>query len=203
MDERPLNIRDEYRQCSQETLKKLQKNISMNCEILLFNIRTSGNVGMIIRSACLMGCQRVIICGRKHYDKRFTVGSENYIPVEYNDSPLKVIVTCKKDFKSDKVNYFFEEIYNVDEFIKVTEGRTPVFLEQGGESINEINWKSINNPLIIFGNESMGIPKDFISKVKNKIPETKTVSIPQWSIMRSLNVAMAASIVLWEIRKSN
>ena len=66
-----LNVRTEYQTFSQERLKLIQKKISKNFSILLFNVRTSGNVGMTIRSACLLGCREVIICGRKKYDARF------------------------------------------------------------------------------------------------------------------------------------
>jgi tRNA G18 (ribose-2'-O)-methylase SpoU len=197
---RPLNIRDEYRSCSKEKLVEIQKSMNMETELLLFNVRTSGNIAMIIRSACLMGCQRVTICGRKHYDKRFTVGSDNYIPVVYNEKPLKVTITCERG--TNPVKYVETFDYNVEEFVKVVQGRTPVFMEQGGTDIQEVPWKIIENPIVILGNESLGIPKDFIKAVKQTVPTTLTVSIPQWSVMRSLNVAVTASIVLWEIRKN-
>jgi len=200
--ERPLNVRSEYQHLEPEQLKKIQKSVSFNCEVLLFNIRTSGNIAMIIRTACLMGCKQVIICGRKHYDKRFTVGAENYIPVNYIEKPLKVTIDCKKG--TNPVQYIETYDYNVEEFIKCCEGRTPVFLEQGGKDIQGISWKLVENPLVILGNESIGIPRDFIKSVKEILPQTLTVSIQQYSVMRSLNVAVAASIVLWEInRQSN
>ena len=200
--ERPLNVRSEYQGLEPEQLKKIQNGLSFNCEVLLFNIRTSGNIAMIIRTACLMGCKQVIICGRKHYDKRFTVGAENYIPVNYIEKPLKVTIDCKKG--TNPVEYIETYDYNVEEFIKCCEGRTPVFLEQGGKDIRGISWKLVENPLVILGNESIGIPKDFIKSVKEILPQTLTVSIQQYSVMRSLNVAVAASIVLWEInRQSN
>ena len=200
--ERPLNVRSEYQGLEPEQLKKIQNGLSFNCEVLLFNIRTSGNIAMIIRTACLMGCKQVIICGRKHYDKRFTVGAENYIPVNYIEKPLKVTINCKKG--TNPVEYIETYDYNVEEFIKCCEGRTPVFLEQGGKDIRGISWKLVENPLVILGNESIGIPRDFIKSVKEVLPQTLTVSIQQYSVMRSLNVAVAASIVLWEInRQSN
>jgi tRNA G18 (ribose-2'-O)-methylase SpoU len=198
--ERPLNVRSEYQGLEPEQLKKIQNGLSFNCEVLLFNIRTSGNIAMIIRTACLMGCKQVIICGRKHYDKRFTVGAENYIPVNYIEKPLKVTIDCKKG--TNPVEYIETYDYNVEEFIKCCEGRTPVFLEQGGKDIRGISWKLVENPLVILGNESIGIPRDFIKSVKEVLPKTLTVSIQQYSVMRSLNVAVAASIVLWEINKA-
>ena len=195
-----FNIRDEYRPFSQESIKKIQSSISMNCEICLLNIRTCGNIGMLIRQACLMGCKSVIICGRKHYDKRFTVGSHNYIPVNFWETPINVTITCKKG--TNPTEYIEKVDYNVNEFVKLCGDRTPIFLEQYGTDIREVPWKCIENQLVIVGNESLGIPKDFIESVKGLIPRTVVVSIPQWSVMRSLNVSNATSIVLWEIRKN-
>jgi tRNA G18 (ribose-2'-O)-methylase SpoU len=77
----PLNVRTEYQEFNVEHLKKIQKSLTNNVGVLLFNVRTDGNVGMVIRQACLMGCNKVIICGRKTYDRRFTVGSHNYIDI--------------------------------------------------------------------------------------------------------------------------
>jgi tRNA(Leu) C34 or U34 (ribose-2'-O)-methylase TrmL len=54
--------------------------------------------------------------------------------------------------------------------------------------------------MLIMGNESSGIPEWVINKVKELLPETITVSIPQYSVLRSMNVAMAANIVMYEIR---
>jgi tRNA G18 (ribose-2'-O)-methylase SpoU len=151
---------------------------------------------MIVRQACIMGCKEVVVCGRKHYDKRFTVGAHNYINTVYWETPLNVCIqTVSPGVYKETINY------NVDEFIKHCDNYTPVFLEQGGKDIQEISWKLIENPLIILGNESLGIPSNFIKSVKQKIPQTLIVSLPQNSIMRSMNVAIAGSIAMWEISK--
>ena len=192
-----LNVRNEYQNLPVETLKQIQQNLNNNVSILLFNIRTDGNIGLIIRQACLMGCKKIIICGRKHYDKRFTVGSHNYINIEYWDTPLKVTIsTVSPGVHKTKVEYDYME------FLKKIENYTPIFLEQGGTDIKEISWKLIENPLVIVGNESSGIPISFIKNIKLIKKSTKIVSIPQCSVMRSMNVAMATSIILWEISKS-
>lgn len=192
-----LNVRNEYQDLPIETLKKIQKNINNNVSILLFNIRTDGNIGLIIRQACLMGCKKIIICGRKHYDKRFTVGAHNYIEIEHWDTPLKVdINTVSPGVYKTKVEYDYMD------FLKKIENYTPIFLEQGGINIQEISWKLIENPLVIVGNESSGVPSHFIKNIKSIKKSTKIVSIPQCSVMRSMNVAMATSIILWEITKN-
>ena len=198
IDTRPLNVRTEYQTFSQDRLKSIQKNVSKNFSILLFNVRTNGNVGMTIRSACLLGCSQVIICGRKKYDARFTTGSHNYIPITYNQDILKVTINTVSP------GNFTETLdYDVDRFIEFVKANnfTPVFLEQCGQPIQEIHWPTVTNPLLIIGNESCGIPMDFIKNVKQNLNILLT-SIPQSSVMRSLNVSVAASIAMWEITKS-
>jgi len=172
----------------------------------MLNIRQSANIGMTVRTACLLGCKEFIICGRKQYDKRFTVGAEHYIPTTYWREPLKVTINCVPQKQQPQPHPQYEDvlIYNADDFAMRCNASswTPVFIEQGGQNICDTNWKQINNPLLVFGNESYGIPRDFMAAVKKHIPTTIVVSIPQWSIMRSMNVSMAACIAMWEVSKT-
>jgi len=196
VDERPINVRTEFQDFNQVLLKKIQNSLSKKYSILLFNIRTNGNIAMTIRTACLLGCKEVIICGRKHYDRRFTTGSHNYIPISYWNTPLKVSIKCLNSIETEEIVY-----YNPVEFVKMCGDRTPIFIEQGGKDIRNVSWKLLENPLLIVGNESDGIPSFFIKTVKRLIPETIVISIPQFSVMRSLNVSVAASIAMWEVAK--
>jgi len=195
-DTHPLNVRTELQHFNQVLLKKIQNRLSKNFSILLFNVRTGGNIGMSIRTACLLGCKEVIICGRKQYDRRFTTGSHNYIPINYWNTPLKVNINCISPNETEEIIE-----YNPIEFVKMCGERTPIFIELGGKDIRTISWKLIENPLLIVGNETSGIPNHFIKTVKKLIPETIIISIPQFSVMRSLNVSVAASIAMWEIAK--
>jgi len=184
-----MNVRTEYQQLGTGACQKIQRSLARPISICAFNIRTGGNVGMIVRSACILGCREVITCGRRHYDKRFTCGAEYYTPVRHWEEPLRVNIVCKSPTETEE---FLD--YHPDEFFRLCaeSGYTPVFLEQGGEDIRTVPWKTIENPLIIVGNESTGIPKSFMKGAR-------TVSIPQCSVLRSMNVAIAASIALWEI----
>jgi tRNA G18 (ribose-2'-O)-methylase SpoU len=142
-----------------------------------------------------MGCRQVIICGRKCYDRRFTTGAHNYIDTVHWQDVLNVqIDTVSPGVFKETVDY------NVEKFIDKTREFTLIFLEQGGTSINEVKWQTVENPLLILGNETTGIPTDFIKQVKQMV-NCIFVSIPQHSVMRSMNVAMAASIAIWEITK--
>jgi tRNA G18 (ribose-2'-O)-methylase SpoU len=181
--------------------KKLQQGLSADFGICMLNINLSANIGMTVRTACVLGCRNFIICGRKQYDKRFTVGAHHYIPVTYWESPLHVKIHCIPQTNHQEYEEILE--YDATKFAMhcAQDEYTPVFIEQGGEDIREICWKSIHKPLLIMGNESNGIPQFFIKDVKHKVPGTKVVSIPQWSVLRSMNVSVAATIALWEVRK--
>jgi tRNA G18 (ribose-2'-O)-methylase SpoU len=194
----PLNIWTPLQNLEIHKLQKIQKNLSKPLGICLFNVRTSGNIGMSMRTACAMGFSDFIICGRRSYDHRFTVGADNYIHVEHWPEPVNVKIDTIKPGEYRETIEYSPELF----IKKIKVGNwTPIFIEQGGEDIREPTWKHIEKQLLIFGNESIGIPRSFINCVKESIPKTRILSIPQWSILRSMNVANAASIAMWELRR--
>jgi len=194
------NIWTELQDKDLESCKKFNNNLKSNYGICMFNLKLSGNIGMAVRSACTLGCNKFIICGRRQYDKRFTVGAHHYIDISFWDEPIKVTIkTISNNKYSEETEYF------PSEFIKKCQidNWTPVFIEQGGQDIRNSEWKKIEKPLLILGNESIGIPKSFINEVSRALPETRILSIPQWSILRSMNVTNAATIAMWELQRVN
>ena len=190
------NVWSELQTASTEVCQRIQRSLTRPYGVCMFNIRTGGNVGMVVRSACLMGFSDVIICGRRHYDKRFTVGSHNYIKITHWEDPVHVDITTVSPGR-----YLENVDYDPESFSKMCnqDGWTPIFIEQGGEDIREPTWKHIEKPLLVFGNESIGIPKSFM----NKVPGSRILTIPQWSVIRSMNIANAASIAMWELRRKD
>ena len=146
-----------------------------------------------MRTSALYSAKKFIIFGRKKYDARSTVGSNNYIETIYIPDSFE---NNKKDTISSDV--FKNTMENLD--------MIPFFIEQGGNNILEINWNMIENSLptgkeicFIFGNEGIGIPTPILN-LKTHF-NSDIISIPQTGIMRSLNVSTAAAIVLWEYSK--
>ena len=189
--------------CSQ----KLQHAFCANTQyaICMFNIQLSGNIGMAVRTACALGFDKFIICGRHHYDKRFTVGAHNYINVEYWNDPIKVTITTLSGKPRNQQEYKETVDYNPEIFVENCKrnGYTPIFIEQGGSDIRDSSWKLVDKPLLILGNESFGIPTTFMKAVCSALPDSRIISIPQWSVLRSLNIANAATIAMWELRSKN
>jgi len=178
------NVRDEFKNNSvQENIAICNKDrlkFSVGC----INITGELNIGMMLRSACLFGAENFYIFGRNKFDKRSTVGAENYINI---------------------VQYVFDDPIHADmqiaqKLIDVQKmmGYTIVLCETGGLEIGKhTTWNFFKNqhPLFMFGSESHGIPSAVSEQFQHK------VSIPQRGVMRSFNVSAAMNIICWDYLK--
>ena len=124
-----FNVRDEFKDntvaenvaiCNRDRLK-----FSVGC----INITGDLNIGMMIRSACLLGAENFYIFGRNKFDKRSTVGAEKYINI---------------------VQYVFDDPIHADQDIalKLAEvemkmGHNIVLCETGGEELGyNVDWNA-------------------------------------------------------------
>lgn len=177
------NVRAELQSCKTETLVRLQEKQTVPFAVALLNVTGDLNVGVIIRSACIFGAKEVLIFGRNFYDKRSTVGAENYIRVT-NFGGLNSDLTISPEL-----------VFNALE----QRGYTPVIVEQHENAWSMANSSNLfrvlhdKKPCLIFGNEGRGIPDAFLNNLHIKM------YIPQRGVLRSLNVSAAASISMWEM----
>lgn len=140
----------------------------------MLNFNGDLNLGMSIRSSVVFGAREIFIFGKKSYDKRTTVGAQNYIDIT----------------KYDLLDEFLDELRFTSKY-----NYEPIFIEQGGAKFSPTNvyWKSLmkaRNPIFIFGAESEGIPQRILDKFKGNI-----YTIQQLGVLRSLNVSACVSIV--------
>lgn len=183
-DENFWNVHDRYKNRNIDELVLAQMQATLPFAVCVLNLTGDLNVGMIVRTACTMGAQDVILFGRRKYDKRSTVGAQNYIPVVRIDGFLE-------DGQTLDLVGFREAM--------VDRGYLPIFVEQGGTPIETIDWESFlghagwavdpPTPCLVFGNESNGIP------IEMMLGEL-VVSIHQRGVLRSLNVSAAAAIAI-------
>lgn len=179
------NIYDELKGLSVAELKQIVDRDRFQFDILAFNLTGDGNIGSIVRSAICHGAGKVFVFGRRTYDRRSSVGAENYIDVERVNG-----------FKGDSIEF------DVDAFKEIlTRGNYfPVFVEQGGEDLQNFKWsynENLKKTLVVVGNETNGIPQSFIDEFKG---ESAIVSIPQRGVLRSFNVSNALNMVVWDLR---
>jgi len=183
LEEKELNVRDEFKHLSHEEHLELHDDSRLPYAIACINLTGDLNVGSIIRSAAMLGCETVFIYGKKKFDKRGLVGAHNYQKIEYITIDLPDDLG---DFPPD-VNYEIL-IQTLDGM-----GYTPFGLETGGARIDQMDFREIQSPCIVVGNENMGLP-DYL---RSRLP---LISIPQSGVMRSLNVGVAAAIAMAEIQ---
>jgi tRNA G18 (ribose-2'-O)-methylase SpoU len=177
-----FNVRDEFKNNTVEQNVEICRKDRLPFSVGVINITGDLNIGMMIRSASLFGAEKFYIFGRKKFDKRSTVGAENYI---------------------DIVQYVFDDPIHADQAIadklkevKAKMGHTIVLCDTGGiEMSSKATWSLHKNPLFLFGSESHGIPKAVSDAFNIK------VSIPQRGVMRSFNVSAAFSIIIWDYLK--
>lgn len=173
------NVHTPLQGLSTEKLQKISENTALPLALMLFNLHGDMNVGMSIRTAVILGCSDVYIIGRRKYDRRPEVGARHYIHIHRHPQ-----------LEDD----FFEKNKLI-----------PILLEQGGVPLEEFSFKSfLPNKMddgwkVVFlvGSESTGFSKSFLKK-HSYAPR---ISISQYGVMRSFNVAIAASIVLYEYVK--
>ena len=142
---------------------------------VLFGLQDPGNVGMIIRTADALGMDGVILSG----------SCDLYSP--------KVI-------RSTMGSVFRQDITIVNDIDRLFE----LFAENGVETsaavidkdavpVTECSFSGAQAVLI--GNEGSGLPPEIAARCSRKI------IIPMYGSINSLNAAMAAGILMWELRR--
>jgi len=171
------NVRDELRDLPKSEILEIANSSTLPFAVLVLNVTGELNLGMTMRTACLMGAELFIIYGLPKIDSRSTVGAHNWLNIKTVDARIPNSV----ELDYSKLFPLLSEM-----------GYTPVFFDTGGVSINKVDMKTyINNkPCLIFGNEGLGIPKEVIG-------DNNVVTIPQRGVLRSLNISNAASIAIF------
>lgn len=161
-----------------ETVKKISEKMALPLVLMMYNLNGDMNIGMSVRSAVIYGCSDVYLIGKKRYDRRPEVGAKNYIKFHR--------------YPSITPPFFLEHKL------------VPIFVEQGGTPLEDFSFKPyLPDKLVegwkiclIVGSESYGIPMETFKELKAPI-----VTISQYGVMRSLNVSVAAGIVLYEFSR--
>lgn len=146
--------------------------------VLLDNIRSTYNVGSIFRTSDGAAVEHIYLCGvtptpRNPKIAKTALGAEFSVPWSTHNNSLKIALECK-----DK-------------------GMLLVALEisQNSQSIFNLQPGSIQQPiLLIVGNEVSGIDSGLLQMCEFSL------DIPMYGYKKSLNVAAAYSIAIYQLR---
>lgn len=144
--------------------------------LIIPNIRSGHNVGALFRTADGAGVDKVYVCGYSPMPPhpqvdKVSLGAEKFVPSEYVKQPVRLLKKLKQ------LGYYI------------------VALEQTKESVSLYEWKPQFPLALIVGNEKIGISKKWLEFCD------KVVDLPMKGKKNSLNVSVAAGIILYYISK--
>lgn len=158
------------------SIEEFKKSKKIPITILLENIRSAHNIGSVFRTADSFLINEIILCGISaqppNKDIRKTaLGSSESVEWKYEKN-IEVAIQKLKD-----------------------EGNKIISIEQTTNSISLENFKPSNKSkyAIIFGNEVNGIEQRTIDL------SDMAIEIPQYGTKHSLNISVAAGIIIWNI----
>jgi 23S rRNA (guanosine2251-2'-O)-methyltransferase len=151
--------------------------------VVLDNIRSMHNVGSVFRTADAFLLQGIFLCGYTpqppHRDIHKTaLGATETVDWKYFATTAEAVHALQ----SDGYGVFAVEQTQGSMLLQEFASREIAARETGGRKI-----------AVIFGNEVDGVGEEALGLCDG------SVEIPQWGMKHSLNISIAAGIVLWEL----
>lgn len=143
--------------------------------IILPNIRSCHNVGSIFRTADAFAVDKIFLCG--------------YTPSPPDPRIEKVALGAEKTVAWER----HESLEELVEKLK-SDGVTVVAAESTDASLDYATWEPTFPLALIFGHEVDGVAQDISNKAD------QTIEIPMLGAKNSLNVSVAAGVLLARVR---
>lgn len=162
------------------SIDEYKKKTKLPLILILDDIRSKYNVGSIFRTADGFNIDKIYLCGitpcpPDRVIEKTALGATESVNWEYEQNILNLIKKLKN------LGYYL------------------IGVEQTFNSTSALDLpQNIPSPIaIMLGHEIKGINDDALEMVD------MAVEIPQWGTKHSLNVSVAAAIIMWEIVKRN
>jgi 23S rRNA (guanosine2251-2'-O)-methyltransferase len=147
--------------------------------VVLDNIRSLYNTGSILRTADASGVERVVLCGitprpdqgsrQRRAIAKTALGAEDSVTWEYQPDTRTALASLAAD------------------------GYLVVAVETSAQAVSLFEWIPRWPMCLVFGHEKDGVSSDLAAHVDT------VIRIPMLGQKRSLNVATAAGVVLYEL----
>lgn len=146
--------------------------------VILDNVRSLNNIGSVFRTCDAFLIQKVYLCGitatPPHKDIHKTaLGATETVAWEYVEDTLELV----KKLQRDNI-----KIYAIEQ------AENAVMLQNFNSQPKEIY-------AVIFGNEVKGVRQDVVTASNG------VIEIPQLGSKHSLNIAVSAGVVIWDLFK--
>jgi tRNA G18 (ribose-2'-O)-methylase SpoU len=161
------NIIDYYWYWKTEQIKADLDSRRHNFSVLCSNLYNDFNLSVIVRNSNAFLAKEVIIYGRRSYDKRGAVGTQNYTNFKY--------------------------VKTIDDVDEISKDSIMIGVDNIPSSVPIENfvWPSDRHVIMAFGQEQVGLPEEIIRKCQS------VVYISQYGSVRSLNVGCSSAIAMF------
>jgi 23S rRNA (guanosine2251-2'-O)-methyltransferase len=161
---------------NRKTVEEFRNSEKFPVIILLENVRSMHNVGSVFRTADAFLISGIWLCGYTprppHRDIHKTaLGATDTVPWRYFEQAADAVGSLKESGF---------EVYAVEQV-------------QTSIPLNEFSLQPGQKAAVVFGNEVSGVSPELLQCCSGSI------EIPQFGMKHSLNVSVAAGIVLWHL----
>lgn len=169
-----------YTELNRKTVEQFRESEKFPLVVVLDNVRSMHNVGSVFRTADAFLISGIRLCGYTprppHRDIHKTaLGATETVAWKYAESTTEAVQELKDEGYSIFAVEQVEKSIPLHEFSSTIRGKMAV----------------------VFGNEVTGIDAEVLKLCDGSI------EIPQFGMKHSLNISVAAGIVLWELTKRN
>lgn len=169
-DQRSVNVIDRFVNMESHQVKEAIESGRSELVNICMNLASDFNKSSIVRSSNAFLAREVFFVGARRFDRRGTQGSHHYENVLHADTLQEVVEQLRSECYT---------IFAVD--------NTPEF---NPEAIYDVELPA--KTAFVYGEEQRGLSVEEVALCD------KTVFIPQRGVIRSLNVASAATVMMSE-----
>lgn len=166
-------LNEELDRLSVEAFKKVEKTPFM---LVMDNVRSLHNIGSLFRTADAFRLEGIYLCGNTatppHREIHKTaLGATESVQWEYREETTDAISELKEK------GYMILSIEQVE----------------GAVLLDQVQLSDNQKYALVFGHEIRGVDQDVVDL------SDQCIEIPQYGTKHSLNISVAAGIVIWEL----
>ena len=166
-----MNILDSLKSLSVPEIADYCQQNSMNASVAMINIGGDFNLSTMVRNANFFGFRDVHYVGKKKWDKRGSVGTYHYTPMNHYADEASFLLAC-----SDRTIIAIEN--NIPEYADKT------------VNLFDYQFENSSDPVFVFGEENKGLSNLMLDRANT------ILTIPNYGSVRSLNVGTTSGIVM-------
>lgn len=176
-----MNVIDYLKELSVEEVKEYCQRHLMPVRVAMMHVNGDFNFSQIVRTSNFFGVEAVHYWGKKKWDRRGAVGTQNYTDIHFHVDEMEML----QQFVNNGYKLFALE-NNIDYHMR---------------SLYDVDWQTVLNKkvVVLVGEESEGLSNrvlDFVLQNNGVI-----CNIPCAGSVRSLNVASTFGIVAAMLRQ--